>query len=374
MMQGLGDRQIGVVQLDILADQGDLDPALPGVHAREHAGPFAKVWRGRVDAEFPADDIGQMAALQHERCAIQLGHRAVFNDAVGCDIAEQRNFSLDILIQWTVNAADDEIGLNAHAAQFLDRVLGRLGFWLVRARDEWHERHMQEQAVAPPDLGGHLTDSLQERLGFDVAGRAADLGDDNVGVGLFADRIDERFDLARDMRDDLHGLAEVLARALLVEHVPVDLAGRQVGKLVEILVDKALIMAEIQVGLGAVLGDKNLAVLKRAHRAWVHIDIGIELLGCDLQAAAFEQAAERGRRDALAEAGNHAAGHKDIFGHTIQDSFPPQKSYGCLEKNLLIRCPPAGCRRPPPAWSCARPWRAARYRHGPRARSCRSTR
>ena len=96
---------------------------------------------------------------------------------------------------------------------------------------------------------------------FDVAGGAADLGDDDVGVGLLADRVDERLDLVGDVGDDLHGLAEVFAGALLVQHVPVDLAGGEVGELVEVLVDEALVVAEVEVGLRAVLGDEDLAVL-----------------------------------------------------------------------------------------------------------------
>ena len=174
---------------------------------------------------------------------------------------------------------------------------------------------MDEQAVAPADLGRHLTDGLEEGLGLNVARRAADLGDDHIRRGLFADRVDERLDLVGDVRDDLHGLAQVFARALLVEHVPVDLAGRQVGELVQILVDKALVMAKVEVGLRAVVRDVDLAVLERAHRARVHVDIGVELLRRHLEAAAFEQTAERGRSDALAQAGNHAAGYENVLCH-----------------------------------------------------------
>jgi hypothetical protein len=61
--------------------------------------------------------------------------------------------------------------------------------------------------------------------------------------------------------NDLHGLAQVFAAALLVEHVPVHLAGGQVRVLVQVFVDEALVMAEIQIGLGAVVRDEHLAVL-----------------------------------------------------------------------------------------------------------------
>ena len=94
------------------------------------------------------------------------------------------------------------------------------------------------------------------------------------------------------MRDDLHRLTEVFAAALLVEHVPVHLAGREVGVFVQVLVDEALIVAEVEIGLRAVLGDVHLAMLIWAHGAGVYIDIGVELLRGDLQAACLEQTAE----------------------------------------------------------------------------------
>ena len=97
--------------------------------------------------------------------------------------------------------------------------------------------------------------------------------------------VDEALDLVGDVGDDLHRLAQIFALALLVQHVPVDLAGGQVGVLVQVLVDEALVVAQIQVGLGAVVGDEDLAVLVGAHGAGVDVDIRVQLLGRDLQPA-----------------------------------------------------------------------------------------
>jgi hypothetical protein len=36
-------------------------------------------------------------------------------------------------------------------------------------------------------------------------------------------------------------------------------------------------MAKIEIGLGAVIGDENLAMLVRRHRSGIDIEIGIEL-------------------------------------------------------------------------------------------------
>ena len=84
------------------------------------------------------------------------------------------------------------------------------------------------------------------------------------------------------MRNDLHGGAEVLAAALLVEDVPVNFTGRQIGVPVQVLIDEALVMSEVEVGLRAVLGHVDFAVLIRAHGARVDVDVRVELLCSDL--------------------------------------------------------------------------------------------
>ena len=175
---------------------------------------------------------------------------------------------------------------------------------------------MDEQGVAPARLQAHLPGGLQERLALNVAGGAADLRDDHVSPGLLPHGVDKVFDFIGDVGDHLDGLPQVLAPALLVEHVPVDLAGGQVGVLVQVLVNKPLVVAQVQVGLRPVLGDVHLPVLVRTHGAGVHVDVGVQLLGSHLQPPGLQQAAQAGRGDPLAQTGNHTAGYKDIFGHS----------------------------------------------------------
>jgi hypothetical protein len=54
-------------------------------------------------------------------------------------------------------------------------------------------------------------------------------------------------------------------------------------------------MAEIEIGLGTIVGDIDLAVLVRAHGAGIDIDIGIELAQADLVSARLQQRADRRR-------------------------------------------------------------------------------
>ena len=65
-----------------------------------------------------------------------------------------------------------------------------------------------------------LADRLEERQTFDVAHRAADLAEQEIDV--VAARQREFLDHVGDVRDHLHGTAEIFAPALLVDDLLVD--------------------------------------------------------------------------------------------------------------------------------------------------------
>ena len=101
------------------------------------------------------------------------------------------------------------------------------------------------------------------------------------------------------MRNNLNCGTEIFTSALFIKNVPVDLARCKVGIPVKIFIDKALIMAEIKIGFGAVLGYIYLTVLIRTHGPRVDIDIRIQLLRSHLQPARFEKSAQRGSGNTL---------------------------------------------------------------------------
>ena len=109
--------------------------------------------------------------------------------------------------------------------------------------------------VVAAHVEAELPDGLEERQDLDVADRAADLGDDDVDV-VAGQAGDAALDLVGDVRDDLHGLAQVVAAALGGQHRRVDRAGGGVGVLGQRLVDEALVVTEVEIGLAAVVGDE----------------------------------------------------------------------------------------------------------------------
>ena len=212
-----------------------------------------------------------------------------------------------------VAARHDRVRLDADGAQRGHRVLRGLGLQLTARADVRQQRDVQEEAAVPADLVPDLADRLEEGQAFDVADRAADLGDDDVDVRA-AHVQDAGLDLVRDVRDDLHRVTQVLAAALLGDDARVDLPGRDVRLAAQPGVEEPLVVAHVQVGLRAVVGDEDLAVLERVHRARVDVEVRVELLHGHPQAAHLEQPAEAGRGQALAEAGGDAAGDEEVLG------------------------------------------------------------
>ena len=165
------------------------------------------------------------------------------------------------------------------------------------------------------DIVANLTCRLDEWQRLDVANGAADLGDDDVGGRDLLGSPDARLDLVRDVRDHLHGRAEVLAAALLADHGFVDLAGGEVVHLLHARADEALVMAQVEVGFGAVIGDEHFAVLERVHRSGVDIEVRVKLLHDDTKAATRQQIAERSGGEAFTEGGDDSSGHEDVSCH-----------------------------------------------------------
>jgi hypothetical protein len=139
-----------------------------------------------------------------------------------------------------------------------------------------------------------------ERQRLDVADRPADLDDVHVGPGRERERVHAPLDLVGDVRDHLHGAPKVIAASLARQDGVVDLPGGDVVAARDRQLREALVVAEVQVGLGAVVGDEHLAMLERAHRAGIDVQVGIELLDGDAEAARLEKQPQRRRGDSLA--------------------------------------------------------------------------
>ena len=168
---------------------------------------------------------------------------------------------------------------------------------------------MDEGGLAAAQVVVQLADGFEERQALDIAHRAADLHQQEiqpVGIGQH-----EFLDHVGDMRDHLHGAAQIAALALLLDHLGIDAARGDIVGLARRHAGEALIMAQVQIGLGPVIGDIDLAMLERGHRARIDIEIGVELAQTNLVAARLKQRAKGGGRKTFSQGRDHAAGDED---------------------------------------------------------------
>jgi hypothetical protein len=135
----------------------------------------------------------------------------------------------------------------------------------------------RKNGIVPPGVVTHLSSSFEEGQGLDVAHRAADLGDYHVDVGP-GHRADAVLDLVGDVRDDLNGVAEVVASPLLGDDARVHLTGGDVRRFGQVHVEEPFVVTHVEVGFRAIVGYEDLTVLERVHRAGVDVEVGVELL------------------------------------------------------------------------------------------------
>ncbi len=197
--------------------------------------------------------------------------------------------------------------MDAGAQQLFHAVLRRLRLKLLGGANIGEQRHVQVQNVIASDFFAQLANGFEERLAFDVAYRSADLTDDDVGSARGRQRADALLDLIGDVGDDLNRAAQILTAPLFADHRGVDLPGCDIACLAGGLVGEALVVAEVQVGFGAVIRDEDFAVLIRRHCAGVNIDVGVELHDGDRYPTALEQTPHRGDGNALSDGRGHTA-------------------------------------------------------------------
>src|SRR5262249_59847671 len=125
----------------------------------------------------------------------------------------------------------------------------------------------------------------------------ADLAEDEVlavEIGL-----DEVLDAVGDVRDHLYGGAQILALALARDHGRVNPARGDAVAPAGGDARVALVVAEVEICLGAVVSDVDLAMLVRAHGPRIDVEIGIELPEPHAEPARLQERAQRRRRNTL---------------------------------------------------------------------------
>ena len=227
--------------------------------------------RASPDVELFDDALVEPFVVKHQRHFINPFDILCGNHGILGDVTEMGDFIFDFLVEHAIGAAQKNIRLNSQPGQLFDAMLRRFGFQFAAAGDVRHQSQVNIQNILAAQVPSHLAHRFQERQPLDIAHRAADLTDGDIIS--FGGGEDAPFDLVGDMRDHLNRAAKVIAAPFLGNHRLVNLPRRAVifpphggGHI-------TFVVAEVHIGLGAIVGDEHLAMLIRAHGAWIDIDI-----------------------------------------------------------------------------------------------------
>ena len=275
MVERFVERFVGIGQIHIFADHGDGDFLFEIGDGGFNLLPHGQVGGVRFQVEVAHYRLIHALFVIEQRDFVNVFHVQPGEDRIGGDVGKEGNLAPLVFGNVAVGAANQHIRLNPDGAQFLDTVLRRLGFQLAGGGDIRQERQVHIHAAAAPQLRAQLADGFQKRQRFDIANRAADFHHRNIRAFRRAQHIG--LDGIGDVRNHLHRRAEIIAAPLLADDLRINAPGGAVIELRRAHIDEALVVAKIQVGFRAVVGNEHLAVLERAHRPRIDVDIRIEL-------------------------------------------------------------------------------------------------
>lgn len=163
---------------------------------------------------------------------------------------------------WTVCSEKDS------KDAYLDTVLRGLRFLLTYCTQDRHQADMHNAEVLRPNSELELPECLNKRHAFNVTHCAAQLDDADRWQAIAAIHSNMTYpfnpvlDFIRDVRNSLNCLAQELSLTLSLNNAGINLASGQVMIFCECDVNKALIIAQIQIRLTSVIEYKHFSVFE----------------------------------------------------------------------------------------------------------------
>ena len=314
MDQRLLDGFIGIFKLRVLADHADRDRAIGGMNTVIHILPHGQIGarRGR-NLKRIQNGLIQPFAMIGEGGLVNRFQIIGGDHRLRAHVAEQGQLGAFFFGDRLLGPADQNIWLQPDGAQFLDRMLRRLGLQLTARRQPRQQRQMHKDALPAWLVLCELADRLEKGQALDITDGAADLAQHEIDFVVAG--VDEILDFVGDMRNHLNRLAEIVAAPFVFEHVGVDPARRDRIRHARRDPGKAFVMPEVQIGFRAVVGDENLAMFKRAHRAGIDVQVGVQLAQTHRIAPRLKQGTQRCGRQPFAKGRHDAARDEDVPRH-----------------------------------------------------------
>ena len=282
VLDGFLNRQVRIVQINVLANQGDLNAVLRGMNPLEQAIPLRPINIAKLQSK-TLNQVGiESLTVKRRRNLVNRRHILALDDGVAVDVAHQCNLALNPVRKRTIRTQHKSIGSNTDRTKSSNRVLRRLRLQFAGSRQERNQRNVNKGNVLATKIGAHLTCSFEERLRFNITDGATNFRDDHVRSVAFGIRTSlgthHAFNFISNMRDNLDGITKVFTTTLLRDHRRVDLTGCRVCVTRKSNIKETLVVTNIEVGLSTIFRHENFTVLEGVHCARIDVNVRIKLL------------------------------------------------------------------------------------------------
>ena len=153
MGEGFVNRLVGVLELNVFADDPDLDRVSRVDNAINHIAPFDEVRLLCFKAEPLTDDAVEVLIVQIKRSPVDRSRDIEKrDDGFGANVAKHRDFLFDVVVDRVLRTTNDNVRGDPDLAQLRDTLLGGLRLQFLRRLDVRNEGGVHKGHVLVTDF------------------------------------------------------------------------------------------------------------------------------------------------------------------------------------------------------------------------------
>ena len=151
--------------------------------------------------------------MKDERQFVNVARICSVDDVLLVNVALIRNLALQLIANWFVASAHNDVWLNTARTKFGNAVLRWFRLLLTAWSNEWNQRDMHITNVVPANFVSKLSNRFKERQDLNVSNGATNFGDHYIDI-LGRQSFNSATNLVCHMRNNLHRATEVITSAL----------------------------------------------------------------------------------------------------------------------------------------------------------------
>ena len=202
MLQTFYDRQISVVQLDIFTNQTNSNRRSTCFNSSDNFSPRREVKR-RINSQYITNLRVKTFIVQNERQFVNVACICCIDDILLFHVALVRNLALQLVANWLITSAHDDVWLNTPRTKLGHAVLRWLGLLLTTWSNEGNQRDVHITDIVTTNFVTELTYCFQKRQDLNVSNGATDFGNHYIDI-LSCKALNSTADLVCDVRDNLN--------------------------------------------------------------------------------------------------------------------------------------------------------------------------